>query len=160
MLGVAINRERCSFPVGTEGKFPLAAYADNESFKVYMADTGLLCSKFGISANVVLSGAPAFDGFKGALAENYICQCLTVNGFTPFYWSSPGKAELDFVLQGTQGDIIPLECKSADNVKAKSLKQFVSIYKPEYSIRVSAKNFGYENKIKSIPLYALFCLKP
>ena len=143
-----------------EGKLPLTTYADNDSFKVYMMDTGLLCSKFGIAANVVLNGAPTFDGFKGALAENYICQCLTTNGFTPFYWSSPGKAELDFVFQDSQGNIVPLEAKSADNVKSKSLRQFVSIYKPAYSVRVSAKNFGYENDIKSIPLYALFCLKP
>jgi predicted AAA+ superfamily ATPase len=144
----------------TEGKLPLVAYADNDSFKVYMMDTGLLCSKFGVAANVVLNGSPSFDGFKGALAENYICQCLTTNGFTPYYWNSPGKAELDFVFQDSQGNIVPLEGKSADNVKSKSLKQFVSTYKPEYSVRVSAKNFGYENNIKSIPLYALFCLKP
>ena len=144
----------------TEGKLPLTAYADNDSFKIYMVDTGLLCSKFGIAANVVINGPPSFDGFKGALAENYICQCLVANGFTPFYWSSPGKAELDFVFQDSQGNIVPLEGKSADNVKSKSLRQFVSIYKPEYSVRVSAKNFGYENNIKSIPLYALFCLMP
>ena len=144
----------------TEGKMPLSAYADNDSFKVYMMDTGLLCSKFGIAANVILSSPPAFDGFKGALAENYICQCLVANGFLPYYWSSPGKAELDFVFQDSQGVIIPLEGKSADNVRAKSLKQFVSLYNSEYAIRVSAKNFGYENGIKSIPLYAMFCLKP
>ena len=144
----------------TEGKIPLSAYADNDSFKVYMMDTGLLCSKFGIAANVLLSGAAAFDGYKGALAENYICQCLVTNGFTPFYWSSPGKAEIDFVFQDSQGRVLPLEGKSADNVKSKSLKQFVSLYKPEYAIKVSAKNFGYENGIKSIPLYALFCLTP
>jgi len=144
----------------TEGKLPLTAYAANDSFKIYMVDTGLLCSKFGIAANVVLNGSPSFDGFKGALAENYICQCLVANGFTPFYWSSPGKAELDFVFQDNQGNIVPLEGKSADNVKSKSLRQFVSIYKPEYSVRVSTKNFGYENNIKSIPLYALFCLMP
>jgi len=144
----------------TEGKLPLAAYADNDSFKIYMVDTGLLCSKFGIAANIILSGSPSFEGFKGVLAENYICQCLVANGFVPFYWSSPGKAELDFVFQDSQGNVIPLEGKSTDNVKSKSLRQFVSIYKPEYSIRVSTKNFGYENNIKSIPLYALFCLKP
>ena len=139
---------------------PLTAYADNDSFKVYMMDTGLLCSKFGIAANVVLSGAPSFDGFKGALAENYICQCLASSGISPFYWSSPGKAELDFVFQDRQGNIIPLEVKSADNVKSKSLNRFLELYKPEYAVRVSAKNFGFENAIKSIPLYAMYCLKP
>ena len=144
----------------SEGKIPLSAYADNDSFKVYMMDTGLLCSKFGIAANVIINGAYAFEGYKGALAENYICQCLVNNGFAPFYWSSPGKAELDFVFQDSQGRVLPLEGKSADNVKSKSLKQFVCLYEPEYAIRVSAKNFGYENNIKSIPLYALFCLVP
>jgi len=144
----------------TEGRIPLSAYADNDSFKVYMMDTGLLYSKLGIAASVILSENAAFNGFKGALAENYVCQSLAANGFTPFYWSNPGKAELDFVICGKQGNIIPLECKSADNVKAKSLMQFISLYKPDYSVRVSAKNFGYENGIKSIPLYALFCLTP
>lgn len=144
----------------TEGKMPLSAYADNDSFKIYMMDTGLLCSKFGIAANVVLSSPYSFDGFKGALAENYIMQALTVNGFDPYYWSSPGKAELDFVMQDRGGNILPLEGKSADNVKAKSLRTFVKLYEPPYAIRVSAKNFGFENNIKSIPLYALFCLKP
>lgn len=143
-----------------EGKMPLSAYADNDSFKLYMMDTGLLCSKFSIAANVVLHSPHSFDGFKGALAENYIMQALTVNGFEPFYWSSPGKAELDFVIQDRSGNILPLEGKSADNVKAKSLRTFVSLYEPPYAIRVSAKNFGFENSIKSIPLYALFCLKP
>jgi predicted AAA+ superfamily ATPase len=141
----------------TQGRLPLAAYADFNSFKVYMMDTGLLCSKFGITANAVLNGAHSFEGFKGTLAENYICQCLTVNGFTPYYWSSPGKAELDFVFQDSRGNIVPLEAKSSDNVRARSLKQFIDAYAPAYSIRVSAKNFGFENGIKSIPLYAVFC---
>lgn len=81
----------------SEGKVPLSAYTDNATFKVYMMDVGLLCSKFGISANVILSGPQSFDGFKWALAENYIMQVLVTNGFEPFYWSSQGKAEVDFI---------------------------------------------------------------
>lgn len=144
----------------SEGKMPLSAYADNGSFKVYMVDTGLLCSKFGISANTVLTGPPSFDGFKGALAENYIMQALVTSGFDPWYWESDGKAEVDFVVQDRQGNIIPVEAKSATNVRSKSLKVFIEKYKPEYSIRFSAKNYGFENGIKSIPLYAVFCVHP
>ncbi len=143
-----------------EGKMPLSAYADNGSFKLYMADTGLLCSKFDIRANIILDSPVSFHGFKGALTENYVMQALVTTGFTPYYWSSPGKAELDFVFQDRQGNVIPLEVKSAENVKAKSLKLFMSLYKPPYGIRVSAKNFGFENNIKSIPLYGVFCLTP
>lgn len=141
-----------------EGKLPLTAYVDGSSFKIYMTDTGLLCSKFGIPANSVLVETPSFNGFKGALAENYVCSALTINGYTPFYWESQGKAEVDFVIQDKEGNIIPIELKSSDNVKAKSLIQYVNRYKPAYSIRISSKNFGFENGIKSVPLYAVFCL--
>ena len=142
----------------SEGKMPLTAFADNDSFKIYMLDTGLLCSKFGVAANVVLTGDHRMDGFKGALAENYIMQALVANGVKPYYWTMQQKAELDFVFQDKQGNVIPLEGKSAENVRAKSLNSFVKRYDCPYAIRVSAKNFGFENQIKSIPLYALFCL--
>jgi len=142
-----------------EGKMPLSAYAENASFKVYMLDTGLLCSKFDISANIIMNSSTSFDGFKGALAENYVMQALVTNGFIPFYWESAGKAELDFVIQDKLGNIIPLETKSSDNVKAKSLMLYVSKYQPPYAIRVSAKNFGFENNIKSVPLYGVFCIE-
>lgn len=144
----------------TEGKLPLSAYTDNASFKVYMMDVGLLCSKFDIAPGIILHNPASFDGFKGALTENYIMQSLTANGITPYYWSSPGKAELDFVYQDRQGNVIPLEVKSGDNVRSKSLRTFVSQYSVPYAVRVSAKNFGFENGIKSVPLYALLCMKP
>ena len=143
----------------TEGKMPLSAYAENEAFKVYMMDTGVLCSKLDIPVNTVLHTPHSFEGWKGALTENYIMQALVANGITPYYWSSPGKAELDFVFQDKQGNIIPLEAKSAENVRSKSLRSYREIYKPAYSVRVSARNFGFKNGIKSIPLYAVFCLK-
>lgn len=141
-----------------EGKLPLTAYVDWSSFKIYMMDTGLLCSKFGIPANSVLVETPSFNGFKGALAENYVCSALTTNGYNPFYWESQGKAEVDYVIQDKEGNIIPVEVKSSGNVKAKSLTQYINRYKPAYSIRISSKNFGFENEIKSVPLYAVFCL--
>jgi predicted AAA+ superfamily ATPase len=140
------------------GRMPLCAYAKNEMFKVYMVDTGLLCSKFDIAANAIIHTPHSFDGFKGALAENYICQALTANGIAPYYWSSPGKAEVDFVFQDKQGNILPLEAKSADNVRSKSLRSYIDTYKPLFSYRVSGRNFGFENGIKSVPLYAVFCI--
>jgi predicted AAA+ superfamily ATPase len=146
-----------------EGKVPLAAYAESGTFKIYLADTGLLCSRLGIAAKMVLSGvspggAGGFDGFKGVLAENYVCQVLSAKGLKPYYWESAGQAELDFVYQNRQGDNIPLEVKSADNVRSKSLARYIGLYHPPYAVRVSARNFGFEGGIKSIPLYGLFCM--
>jgi predicted AAA+ superfamily ATPase len=142
----------------TEGSYPLSAYAQNDIFKVYMHDCGLLCSKFDISPNVIVNTPHTFDGFKGAIAENYIMQSLVANGITPYYWESNGKAEVDFVFADKNGNVTPLEAKSADNVRSKSLRTYREIYKPEFSYRVSAKNFGFENGIKAVPLYGVFCI--
>ena len=142
----------------SEGRVPLTAFADPGAFKIYMADTGLLCSRFDIAANLVLSGDHRMDGFKGALTENYIMQALVTAGIQPYYWTLQQNAELDFVFQDRQGNIIPLEAKSAEHVRAKSLGMFMKRYDCPYAIRVSSGNFGFENGIQSIPLYALFCL--
>jgi len=151
--GVILKCTKCN-----EGKLPLAAYSDFNSFKVYITDTGLLCSKFGIPANAVLSDSIAFNDFKGALTENYVCFSLNANGYTPYYWESKGNAEVDFLIQDKDGYIIPIEVKAAEHVRAKSLQQYIKKYQPKYAIRVSGKNFGFENGIKSIPLYATFLI--
>ena len=143
-----------------EGRMPLSAYREQEAFKIYMMDTGILRSKFEIAPNVILNTPHGFDGFKGALAENYIMQALISNGFSPCYWTSQGRAEVDFILQDSCGNVIPLEAKSAENVRSKSLKTFFSKYDVPYALRVSGRNFGNENDIRSVPLYAVFCLKP
>ena len=141
-----------------EGKLPLTAYTDFNSFKVYITDTGLLSSKFGIPANIILSDVRSFNEFKGALKENYVCFSLNASGHSPYYWESKGQAEVDFVIQDKEGRIIPIEVKAADNVRAKSLNQFIKKYDIDFAIRVSGKNFGFENGIKSVPLYATFLI--
>lgn len=141
-----------------EGKMPLSVFVENESFKIYMADTGILCSKFSIPAKMILTETNAFDGFKGALTENYVAAALKINGYDLYYWEANGKAELDFVIQSAEGDIIPVEVKAADNVRAKSLGVFMKKYDIKKAIRISSKNFGFENNIKSVPLYAVFAI--
>ena len=141
-----------------EGKLPLSAFADFSSFKVYMTDSGLLCSKFDIPPNIILSDTDAFNNFKGALTENYVAFSLTCAGYTPYYWESNGQAEVDFVIQDKLGNIIPIEVKAAENVRAKSLNIFIKRYNPPYAIRISGKNFGFENNIKSVPLYAIWMI--
>jgi hypothetical protein len=66
---------------------------------------------------------------------------------------------VDFVFQTREGTVVPLEAKSADNVRSKSLRTFRDTYRPEFVYRVSARNFGSDNGIKSVPLYAVFCVK-
>lgn len=141
----------------TEGKLPLSVYEQIDSFKIYYSDVGLLCFKSGILPQDILVNSSVSDKARGLLAENYIAEQLSMRGYRLNYWESDGKAELDFVIRQNDS-VIPVEVKSADNVRARSLKMFVEKYAPAYSIRISAKNFGFENGIKSVPLYAAFCL--
>ncbi len=141
----------------TEGKLPLTVYAQIDSFKIYYSDVGLLCFKSSTQPNDILVNSTFSDRARGLLAENYVAQQLVAQGFDLFYWESDGTAEIDFVVR-LDNSVIPIEVKSADNVRARSLRVFENKYSPAYSIRISSKNFGFENNIKSIPLYAVFCL--
>lgn len=141
----------------TEGKLPLSLYEQIDSFKIYYSDVGLLCLKSGTMPQDILINSTISDKARGLLAENYVAEQLVTLDQSLNYWESNGKAEIDFVLR-LDDSAIPIEVKSADNVRSKSLKIYVEKYKPKYSIRLSAKNFGFENGIKSIPLYAIFCL--
>ena len=79
------------------------------------------------------------------------------NGYEPYYWTIGSQAEVDFIIR--RGDcIVPIEVKASTNVTSKSLNVYMSKFSPEYAIRISAKNFGFDNNIKSVPLYAVWCL--
>jgi predicted AAA+ superfamily ATPase len=140
-----------------QGLMPLSVYGDFSAFKLYMSDVGLLTVKSGISQHTVLAAGEIENTFLGALTENYVAQALASKRYGLNYWTNSGTAELDFVLQ--KGDeIIAVEVKTGKRTKSRSLNMFVTKYNPAYSIRISSKNFGFENNIKSVPLYAVFCI--
>lgn len=136
---------------------PLNAYTSIKDFKFYMNDVGLCCASQDITIEDLASNSIAFD-FIGGLVENYVNNQLIFNKLKAYYWTSDFEAEVDFITRLNQ-DIIPIEVKSGDNVKAKSLHIYINKFSPKYAIRISKKNFGFENNIKSVPLYAVFCIK-
>lgn len=136
---------------------PLENYRDIDAFKIYVSDLGLLCAKKDLAANDILYMVEELNDFKGGMAENYVNVQLVTNGYSTYYWESRRGAEIDFVIQ-REGQLIPIEVKSADNTKAKSLKVYMETYKPAYAIKLSAKNFGFEDDKKIVPLYAAFCI--
>lgn len=138
-------------------KKPLENYRDIDAFKIYVSDMGLLCAKKDLAANDILYMVEELNDFKGGMTENYVNIQLTINGYHTYYWESERGAEIDFVIQRS-GKLIPIEVKSADNTRAKSLKVYMETYKPDYAIKLSAKNFGFENNKKTVPLYAAFCI--
>ena len=138
-------------------KKPLENYRNIDSFKIYVSDLGLLCAKKHLAASNILYMVEEINDFKGGMSENYVNVQLICNGYRTYYWESDRAAEIDFVIQ-REGQIIPIEVKSADNTKAKSLKVYTDTYKPAYAIKLSTKNFGLEDNKKTIPLYAAFCI--
>lgn len=140
------------------GQLPLAVYQDVSSFKLYMADVGLLTFKSGMPVHNILTTIETNNTFIGAITENYVATQLRVNWKDVYYWDSAHTAEIDFVIQD-QEQIIPIEVKASIHTKSRSLSVYRGKYKPAYVIRISAKNFGFENDIKSVPLYAVFCIE-
>jgi predicted AAA+ superfamily ATPase len=139
------------------GYVPLKVYADLSNFKLYMGDVGLLTLRSTMPLQTILSPLDEENTFLGAMTENYVAQVFVSKGIPLLYWHSEGKAEIDFVLQAGN-NVIPVEVKSGVRVRSKSLNIFMEKYKCPYGIRISKKNFGFENGIKSVPLYATFCI--
>ncbi len=138
-------------------KKPLENYRDIDALKIYVSDLGLLCAKKDLAANDVLYMVEELNDFKGGMAENYVNVQLSIRGHHTCYWESERGAEIDFVIQ-RNGQLIPIEVKSADNNKAKSLKVYMDAYRPAYAIKLSAKNFAFEDNKKIVPLHAAFCI--
>lgn len=137
---------------------PLAAFRIDDFFKLFINDVGLLNHMLKIRYADILNDDLSL--FKGAFVENYVASQFVSNEIDLYYWVSDGIAEIDFLIYNEDG-IIPVEVKAANNTQSKSLKTYMDKFNPKYAIRISNKNFGYneEKRIKSIPLYAVFCIE-
>lgn len=137
---------------------PLKGFEDNDTFKLFLSDIGILNNLLNISINDILNDNLKI--YKGVITENYVANQLLANEIPLFYWKNKQNVEVDFLIE-TKDGIIPIEVKSSDNTQSKSLKIYNTLFDPPYAIRMSTKDFGYnsETKIKSVPLYATFLIK-
>jgi predicted AAA+ superfamily ATPase len=146
--GLIIISNRISKP-----GIPLSAYADWTSFKVYLNDVGLLCAMGDLSPEIVLNPHALFIEFKGAVSEQFILQQLVSQNHKAYYWSPVnGKSEVDFVIQ-KENKVIPIEVKSSENLKSRSLRVYFEKYKPDLIIRTSLAGYKQQDWMQNIPLY-------
>ncbi len=132
---------------------PLSAYKNLSAFKIYMNDTALLRVKSDLPNSVFVTENIAFKEFKGALAENYILQSLSVVYDSDlYYWKSDANAEVDFVFQRGL-NVIPVEVKSGESITGKSLIVYDKKYSPSIKIRYSMRNLSYSGNLINIPLF-------
>lgn len=136
-------------------KIPLKGFEDNQSFKVYALDTGLLTAMAKIPPAIITNENQIFNDYKGAFVENYVLQQLiAAHEYELFYWKSSGIAEVDFILEHA-GKIFPLEAKSGINPYSKSMQVYMERYNPDYVYRTTLLNLKLDANIINIPLYAI-----
>lgn len=138
-----------------EPKVPIKFYEDFDAFKLFMLDCGLLACMVDAPADQMLIGNNIFTEFKGALTEQYVMQQLKVLGLSPYYWSNAKTpAEIDFIIQkGSR--IIPIEVKAEENVRARSLSQFIKDNPQLKGLRISMKGYVNQDWMENIPLIAI-----
>lgn len=138
---------------------PLKFYEDFDAFKLFLLDCGLLACMVDAPADQMLVQGNVFVEFKGALTEQFVLQQLVAAGVEPFYWSnSRTPAEIDFVIQSADR-VIPIEVKAEENVRAKSLAQFVKDNPGLKGLRLSMCGYADQGWMENLPLYAVGSLE-
>lgn len=140
--------------------YPLEAEKISSEFKVFFIDTGLLISQLEEDVPAkILSGD--FGAYKGAVAENMVASCFTMNRIPLFYFHAPsGSPELDFLFE-KDGKVVIIECKSSNN-RATSMKYVLSNpkkYGEHPAIKLADSNIGYTSNFETMPLYSLGFIK-
>lgn len=133
-------------------------YEEIESFKLYMNDVGLLTNLSEFPIYLIKNREAVNEKMIGMLTENYVSSSLKYNNLNLNYWKNDFESEIDFILQSENGLIIPFEVKISNHTKSRSLNNYMKEFNLKYAIRVSMKNFVFKNNIKSVPLYAVFCI--
>ncbi len=140
----------------SEPRLPLIAYQELSIFKLFLLDVGLLSAMSGLSQHVLLHGDNIFTEYKGALTEQYVLQQL--HALSPDYlgyWTNErSTAGVDFLIQH-RGEVIPIEVKAEENLRAKSFKLFCDTFHPQHAIRTSMRLYREEQWMTNIPLYGI-----
>jgi uncharacterized protein len=149
--GLLLKSHRVSKP-----GIPLAAYQDISVFKLFLHDVGLLGAMAGLNVRTIIEGDEIFTEFKGALTEQYVMQQLRLDSerYIGYWTNERSTAEVDFIIQ-EEGEVIPIEIKSGENLKAKSFRLFCEKYKPTKAIRVSLSDYKEESWMENVPLYSI-----
>lgn len=140
----------------TKPGIPLKAYRDDSAFKAFLLDIGLLGAMEDMDSKSIINGNSLFEEFKGALAEQYVCQELVAAcGLSPFYWSAENsRGELDFLVQNA-GSVYAIEVKANENLRAKSLRSFKERHPDVNAVRFSLSDYRDQGWMKNIPLYLI-----
>jgi len=136
-------------------KEPIGSFVYQSQYKFYFSDTGIFRRVASLPASAVNLETPALSRFRGILTESYALQTFSHYGIkSPYYWKSGNHAEVDFIIP-FKHMIVPVEVKSARNVKSHSLALYRDLYAPPLALRVSLLNLKLDENLLNIPLYLM-----
>lgn len=149
--GLVHKVHRISKPV-----VPLKFYEDMASFKLFLLDCGLLGALSETPPEQILIGDNVFEEYKGAFTENYVLQQLKSlpRTFVYYYSNDNSTLEIDFVVQH-EVHVIPIEVKAEENLRAKSLRQFVTDNSGLHGVRFSMSDYREQDWLTNVPLWAV-----
>lgn len=149
--GLVHKVHRISKPV-----VPLKFYEDMASFKLFLLDCGLLGALSETPPKQILIGDNVFEEYKGAFTENYVLQQLKSlpRTFVYYYSNDNSTLEIDFVVQH-EAHVIPIEVKAEENLRAKSLRQFVTDNSGLHGVRFSMSDYREQDWLTNVPLWAV-----
>lgn len=149
--GIATIVRRISKP-----GIPLAPYADDAAFKLFLVDVGLLGAMAQLDKETVVGGNRIFEEFKGSLTEQYVCQQLVSDcRLVPYYWSAENSSgEIDFLVQ-RRNSVFAIEVKAEENLRSKSLRAFKESHPDVEAVRFSLSGYREQDWMRNVPLYAM-----
>ena len=133
---------------------PLSAYSDNDIFKLFYVDVGLLGYKAGVRPEAIIEDSPFMEEYKGALAEQFVFEEFVSHDITPFYYSKDdSRAELDFVVDLATSPT-PIEVKSGKALASKSFKAIINANpKLQSALKMSLLPYKKNERITNLPIY-------
>lgn len=136
-------------------EMPLKFYEDFDVFKIFPLDVGLLGAMTDVPASQMLVGDNCFTEFKGAFAECYVNEQLARMQVPTYYFSANDtEVEIDFAVQ-TENRVIPIEVKSEDSVRSKSMRTYIQQHPSLKGLRFSMKNYVDQDWMENVGLYAV-----
>ena len=134
-----------------EPYLPLMANANEEQFKLYLNDTGLLCCLYGKETKLAVLNDTIMGNARGGIYENVISECLVKRGYTLYYYKPDSQHEIEFLIE-KEGTVIPVEVK-AGNRSTPSLNQFIQDYHPPYAYKLTNTQNGKADAKITLPHY-------
>lgn len=132
---------------------PLKAYEDFGTFKLFIHDVGLLGAMVNTTEKAIIDNPSIYTEFKGALAEQFVCQELIAADQAVYYWSSDdSKQEIDFLIEGESG-IEPIEVKSGKTLSSPSFNKFIHQFNITAGYKLSTLPYRNNDGVINMPLY-------